>query len=168
MKPIPNSTAKNAFDILMRRHITPPANPPPADILPQYKLMFDGGSRGNPGPCGAGVSILKNNVEIAAISHFIPGEHTNNYAEYTALIMGLEKTYQLKIKSLTVEGDSKLVINQCKGIWRIKSNSLLHLNQYAKKLINQFDYIHLKHISRDFNQRADQLANQAMDSNLHL
>ena len=149
---------KNAFDILMRKHITPPE-----DILPKYKLMFDGGSRGNPGLCGAGVVIYRDDIEVSTISHFIPGKHTNNFAEYTAFIIGMEKAHQLNITSLYVEGDSKLVINQCLGKWQTKSPQLIHLNNTAKNLMIQFEYIHLEHILRNYNKRADQLANIAMD-----
>jgi ribonuclease HI len=157
---------RNAFELLMRHHIQPKNLVIVSD--PLYKMMFDGGSRGNPGLCGAGAVIYKDNREIASVSHFIPGKHTNNYAEYTAFIMGMEKAHQLNIKSLSVEGDSKLVINQCLGIWKVKSSALIDLNSQAKSLMNNFEYIKLNHVFRHYNKRADQLANIAMDTQSNL
>jgi ribonuclease HI len=155
---------RNAFDVLMRHHIQPKN----LVIIPdlKYKMMFDGGSRGNPGPCGAGAVIYENNTEIATVSHFIPGKHSNNVAEYTALILGLEKALELNIDHLYVEGDSKLIINQCLGLWRVNSSSLIPLNIKAKNLCKNFTSIELNHVLRHLNKRADQLANMAMDANL--
>ena len=114
---------RNAFNILMRHHIQPKNLVIIPDI--KYKMMFDGGSRGNPGICGAGAVIYENNTEIATVSHFIPGKHTCNYAEYTAFIMGLEKAQQLNIDNpYLLKGDSKLVINQCLGLWKVKASNL--------------------------------------------
>ena len=128
--------------------------------------MFDGGSRGNPGPCGIGAVIYKNNKEEATVSKYISGKHSNNFAEYTAFIEGLKKALEMKITHLYVEGDSKLVINQCNGKYKVNSPNLQSLNAKAKHLCNQFTYITLHHVKRNHNKRADQLANMAMDEHI--
>ena len=127
--------------------------------------MFDGGSRGNPGLCGAGAVIYKNNKEFAIVSQFIPGKHSNNFAEYTAFILGLKKALELQITHLYVEGDSKLVINQCLEKWKVNSPILGKLQKEATCLCKKFTYISLNHVKRNKNKRADQLANIAMDKN---
>ena len=154
--------AKNAFDILMRREPMTLKKP----LLDRYRMMFDGGSRGNPGICGAGAIIFKNNKEAAVVSELLPGNNSNNYAEYMALILGLKKALEMDIKSLEIEGDSLLVINQCKNIWQTKNLSLIPLNTEAKKLCNRFDFIKLTHIPRHKNKIADRLANKAMDTRI--
>ena len=78
----------------------------------EYKLQFDGCSKSNPGLAGAGAVLYYQNNEIWS-SHFFVGEKaTNNQADYTGLIIGLQKAVELEIKSLLVEGYSLLVINQ--------------------------------------------------------
>jgi ribonuclease HI len=162
---------KNAFDILMRKNTinkvehNEPLIKNNSEKYDKYRMAFDGGSRGNPGPCGAGAVIYKNNKEFATVSHFISGKHSNNHAEYTAFILGLQKSLELGITHLYVEGDSKLVINQCTGKFKVKSPSLIPLNAKAMSLCKKFTYITLNHIKRNHNKRADSLANEAMDKN---
>ena len=155
---------KNAFDILMGKTQLPPPTTISKPLHDTYRLMFDGGSRGNPGLCGAGAVIYKNNHEYCTVSKLISGKHTNNYAEYTAFILGLQKALDHNITHLLVEGDSKLVINQCKGTYKVNNPTLIILHKQATSLCNKFEHITLTHILRQYNQRADQLANQAMDS----
>lgn len=138
-----------------------------AKIHPQseihYILRFDGGSRGNPGLGGCGAVIYYNNDEIWSGYMFIGNNVTNNYAEYSGLIMGLKQARELNIQKLIVEGDSLLVINQLKNIYKCKSDNLLELNETAKKLASEFSVIYFEHILRHKNKRADELANYAID-----
>ena len=90
--------------------------------------------------------------------------HTNNYAEYYGLIYGLIGAKQLQIKNLRVEGDSKIIINQLTGKFKVNSQKLKPLFDKAKKQFQFFENIELSHIYRDKNKRADKLANIAMDS----
>ena len=150
---------RNALNILMRRASVTSKK---QIYENKYHMMFDGGSRGNPGPSAAGAVIYKNNKEVATISKFLLGNQTNNYAEYMGLILGLKKALDMEIKNLYVEGDSLLIINQCKGLWQTKTFNLIQLNAEAMQLCNKFEYISLNHITRDKNKRADQLVNQAM------
>jgi len=130
----------------------------------KYTLMFDGGSRGNPGICGCGYVIYMNDRIIAQDSCVVSNNNTNNYAEYMALILGLKKAKELKINSLIVKGDSKLVINQVSGHYHIKSDNLRKLYTESKMLILHFNCIGFEHIKRNLNKVADKLANMAMDA----
>jgi ribonuclease HI len=131
--------------------------------LPEFKLNFDGASKGNPGLSGAGMVIYKNEEEIWSSHKFI-GCKTNNQAEYSALIFGLEGALKLGIKSLSVFGDSLLVINQINGLYKVKSDFLLPLHKEVLALRSKFDYIEFNHVYRDNNKRADELSNMAFEN----
>jgi ribonuclease HI len=126
-------------------------------------LYFDGGSRGNPGKAaGAGV-ILMPDGEKHCVSQYL-NFATNNEAEYTGLIVGLEKAQQLGIKNLNIQGDSNLVVNQIQGKWKVKSPNLQSYYEQAKKLINQLSSYQINWIPREANQLADSEANKCMDT----
>ena len=131
-----------------------------------YKLFFDGASRGNPGLGGCGISLEFENKEIG-IDYKYLGKCTNNFAEYSALELGLKKAIDLNIKNLIVFGDSLLVINQVNKLWKCN-------NIYLKKILNIIDRLKLNfteikfvHIKREKNLRADNLANKAIDNFLN-
>jgi ribonuclease HI len=136
-----------------------------AKIYPsaEYTLNFDGASKGNPGLSGAGMVIYKNGEEIWSSHKFI-GCKTNNQAEYSALIFGLEGALKLGIKTLSVLGDSLLVINQVNGIYKVKSGFLLPLHKEVLTLKSKFDLIEFNHVYRDNNKRADELSNLAFEN----
>jgi len=90
---------------------------------------------------------------------------TCNYAEYSALIIGLKQAEKLKIENLTVYGDSLLVIEQLNGNYKIKSENLKPLYKQATHLISNFPVVKIIHIPRKLNGRADELSNQAIDNN---
>ena len=133
-----------------------------------FKLQFDGCSKGNPGLAGAGAVIYQGSEEIWASSLFIGEKITNNYAEYTGLILGLEQAIELNIKVLMVEGDSMLVINQMTGLYQVKSPALLNLYNKSKELESKFDEIYFTHIYRNKNSRADELSNIAIKDYVEL
>jgi ribonuclease HI len=137
-----------------------------AKIYPEiiFKLQFDGCSKGNPGLAGTGSVIYNNttNQEIWSESKFIGENISNNYAEYMGLIIGLQKAQELNITQILVEGDSMLVIKQMRGEFVVKSPNLIKLNNQAKTLSSQFEYISYNHIYRKDNKRADELANIAI------
>lgn len=130
----------------------------------EYVLMFDGGSRGNPGLCGSGFVLFENNKIIYEGSSVVSLKNTNNYAEYMALISGLTKAKTLNIKHLSVKGDSLLVINQVLGKFKTSSTNLKPLCHKVIELIQHFDRIEFTHVGRHLNKVADKLANLAMDS----
>jgi len=129
-----------------------------------YKLMFDGGSRGNPGIAGAGYVIYENNIEIYSEACPIGINNTNNEAEYLGLIYGLQKAVELNIKDILINGDSKLIIEQVTGNWKVKSKNLISLCQKSQLLLHNFNKYGFQHILRKYNKRADELANIAMDN----
>lgn len=129
-----------------------------------YTLFVDGASRGNPGAASIGCSLVdENNDEILSISETI-GVRTNNQAEYTAWIRGLEECLRKKISNVVVKSDSELVIRQLEGRYKVKSPELIPLHQTVKSYMAQFESIEMKHVPREQNKRADELANEALDS----
>jgi ribonuclease HI len=129
----------------------------------EYLLQFDGCSKGNPGKAGSGAVIYKNKTELWGKSLFVGNKNTNNEAEYTGLIIGLEEAIDMGIKNLCVEGDSLLVINQMTGKYKVKSENLILLYDQAKELEKKFDVIIYNHIYRNLNKRADELSNLALN-----
>ena len=141
-------------------------NPVTAQVFPkpEYLLQFDGCSKGNPGLAGAGAVIFNYEKEIWGASKFVGAKTTNNEAEYSGLIMGLEKALDLGIKELAVEGDSLLVIKQMNGEFKVKSENLYTLYDVAKGLEKKFDSITFNHIYRSSNKRADELSNLCLNA----
>ena len=128
-------------------------------------IFFDGGSRGNPGPCGCGFVIMNNNeTEIIAQGSEFLGKNTNNYAEYMGMILGIQKALELDIENLIIKGDSQLVIKQMLKQYSVKAPNLIPLYNQAKNLILGFQDTKFYHIKRNLNTLADKLANHAMDN----
>ncbi len=129
-----------------------------------YVVIYtDGACRGNPGPSGIGASIEnENGDEIATVSSYI-GNGTNNRAEYIAAIEGVKKAIQLQAEEIELRMDSLLVVRQVEGLWKIKHPSLKILNQELKHALNSLKKWRVKHVPREKNQRADSLANMALD-----
>jgi ribonuclease HI len=127
-----------------------------------FIMRFDGCSKGNPGLAGAGAVIYYDNEELWAHSFFVGEKMTNNHAEYSGLILGLQQAISMNIKTLHVEGDSLLVINQMKGTYKCNSPNLIDLYDKAKGLEKDFDTITFTHILRNLNKRADELSNLAI------
>jgi ribonuclease HI len=126
--------------------------------IPKYILRFDGASKGNPGFAGAGAVLYENGKEIWCASRYL-GIQTNNYAECFAATLGINEAYNKGIKKLEVEGDSMLIINQLKGKWKINNKDLKKLYLSIQEILKQFEIITYKHIYRNNNKRADELAN---------
>lgn len=130
---------------------------------PDAIAYTDGGSRGNPGPAGAGVVIKRGQTTVATISKAL-GITTNNVAEYTALLLALEKCLELGCRAVEVRMDSELIVRQMLGQYRVKNAGLIPLFEKAKGLSGQFASFSIVHVRREFNKEADSLANKAMDS----
>jgi ribonuclease HI len=127
-----------------------------------YSLYFDGCSKGNPGKAGAGAVIYKNGIEIWSSYKHIGNNKTNNEAEYSGLLLGLEESVNQNIQSLLVYGDSQLVINQVNGIYKVKNINLLTFYNNVMKLKQNFINITFNHVYRTNNKRADELSNMAL------
>ena len=122
-------------------------------------LYFDGASKGNPGSSGAGAVLYSGEKEIGIMSYFVGKHETNNVAEYNGLIIGLELAIKEGVKKLLVRGDSKLIICQMKGEWKVKAKNLLPFYKTCKKFEKEFDEVIYEHVYRKDNKRADELAN---------
>jgi ribonuclease HI len=140
-----------------------PAGPPLDEIL----VYCDGGSRGNPGPSAIGAVVLDPSTEpprlLASVSERI-GITTNNVAEYRALIAGLEAAAQFGARRVRVRADSKLVIEQVKGAWKVKQPHLRPLLEEARTLLAGYAEVDLQHVPRAENTEADALVNAALDA----
>ena len=129
----------------------------------KHKIFCDGASRSNPGDASIGVSISLDGEEIHTISRKI-GIATNNEAEYQALIEALNYCIENSIKEIEVFLDSNLVVEQVNKNFKVKAGNLKVLNSQVENMIKEFEYIEFKHVYREENKRADQLANMALDS----
>ena len=127
-----------------------------------YEIYCDGASRSNPGDASIGVSINKDKVEIDTIKKKI-GINTNNVAEYLGLIAALEYCVANKVNNVRIFLDSLLVVQQVNMEYKVKSKKLQSHYEKSLKLIDQIEDIEIHHIRREFNSRADQLANEALD-----
>ena len=129
------------------------------NIIYDYILRFDGCSKGNPGLAGAGAVLYYKDKEFWNDSSFVGVNQTNNYAEYSGLLLGLRKAYELNINELNVQGDSMLVIKHMNDEYKIKSQNLIPLYSEAKMISQHFHSITFSHIYRNLNKRADELSN---------
>lgn len=128
-----------------------------------FVVYADGASRGNPGPSAIGAIILGPDGRLRhAISQRI-GQATNNEAEYRAAIAGLEAALALGAREVELRTDSELLVRQISGRYRVKNPRLVRLHNRIKELREHFARLHVVHIPREQNRRADALANQALD-----
>ncbi len=132
--------------------------------MSKLTIYTDGGSRGNPGRAALGVVIKNDKGEtIAAFGEYL-GEQTNNFAEYSALIAGLEKARELGATEADCVMDSELVMKQMNGVYKIREPSLQKLFVKAYNLSQQFKKVNFRHVLRAKNQEADKLVNQTLDN----
>ena len=125
------------------------------------EIYIDGASKGNPGPAGIGVIICRNGEVIKNISRFI-GTTTNNFAEYSALICGMEEALVLRADSLVFYTDSQLICRQIKKEYKVKSKNIVGLYNQAQRLRSIFKAVSIVNIPRVENRGADKLANLAI------
>ena len=152
-------------------------------FVPEARIYCDGASSGNPGHAGIGVVIIRQKLQVAShksqvasdlkpetcnlkpetyrISEYI-GITTNNVAEYSALIRGLEEAMSLGLKKVEIFLDSELLVKQIKGEYRIRNMNLKPLWQKTKNILGQFKEYRLFHVPRELNRDADRLARKAI------
>lgn len=126
-------------------------------------IYADGGSRGNPGVAGAGCALFDTRGKEIACDRIPCGYQTNNFAEYTGMIRGMELALENNVTDLLVRLDSKLAVEQMSGNWKVKNANIKPLFEKAHILKEKFNTIQFEHVPREKNKRADQLANEAMD-----
>jgi ribonuclease H / adenosylcobalamin/alpha-ribazole phosphatase len=125
----------------------------------------DGGSRGNPGPAGYGAVVwTADHSTVLAENKQAIGRATNNVAEYRGLIAGLDDALNLGATEAAVFLDSKLLVEQMSGRWKVKHPDLIELHAQARKLASRLGKISYTWIPRERNKHADRLANEAMDA----
>lgn len=131
----------------------------------KYHLYTDGGARFNPGPAGIGVVLKTSAGKVLEKCGKFIGVKTNNEAEYLALIEGLMIAKKYKMDALICFMDSRLVVNQLNGLYKIKNARMRYLLMKVKLQENQFKKIEYRHIPREKNSEADKLANKAINEN---
>lgn len=132
--------------------------------ITEMKLYADGGSRGNPGPSASGFVLLDMADNILETNGEYLNITTNNQAEYHALEIGLERALQLEAKVVHVYMDSLLVVNQMKGIFKVKNRELKPVYIVIKGLALQFQSVDFNHVPRELNKLADAEVNRILDS----
>lgn len=140
--------------------------PNPAAHPDKVKLFTDGGSRGNPGPSASGYVILDMEDNVLEDEGLYLGVTTNNVAEYSGLKTGLEACRKMGVRQVEVYMDSLLVVNQMKGIFKVKNRDLWPLHDSIVKLVPKFEEVSFSHVPREFNKLADAAVNRAMDAHL--
>ncbi len=126
-------------------------------------LFADGGSRGNPGPAASAAVLLAPGGELVEEIGAYLGIATNNVAEWTALLLGLEAASKRGIRRLKVRLDSELVVKQLRGEYRVKHAGLQPLHQRAMRLLRGFESVDIAHVPREQNVLADRLVNRVLD-----
>lgn len=129
-------------------------------------IYVDGASKGNPGPSGIGVIICQDGETIKNISCYI-GNATNNAAEYTALIYGLQECLVLKAENININTDSQLMHRQINKEYKVKNTNILGLYNQAMRLMAGFKNVSVNHIPRENNKGADKLATKAVKDQLN-
>lgn len=130
----------------------------------EVKLYGDGGSRGNPGPSASGFVLLDMQDTILETNGEFLNITTNNQAEYHSLKLGLERALQMGVQRVHVYMDSLLVINQMKGLFKVKNAELLAVHKGIKNICLQFESIDFTHVPRELNKLADAEVNRILDS----
>lgn len=128
-------------------------------------VYTDGASRGNPGPCSVGVLVLNDQKEVICEKGvYLEDSNTNNFAEYKAVIYALELAVQNKVQDIHLFSDSEFLVKQVQGKYKVKSANIKPLFEAVQKLISHIPSSKFQHIKREFNSKADALANQALDN----
>jgi ribonuclease HI len=123
---------------------------------------FDGACRGNPGPAAVGWVLVSDDGIVAEGGDRI-GRATNNQAEYEALEHALEAADRMGFDEVRVRGDSELIVRQVTGAYDVNDPDLREKRVRALELLERFDDWSIQHVPREINDRADELANEALD-----
>lgn len=133
-------------------------------VPPEATLFADGGSRGNPGPAASGAVLIDaNGALLEEVGEYL-GTATNNVAEWTALLLGLQAAANRGIRHLAVRLDSELVVRQVRGEYRVKHADLQPLHRRALALLRRFEHVDVRHVPRKENTVADRLVNRVLDA----
>jgi ribonuclease HI len=128
------------------------------------RLFTDGGARGNPGPAAFGYVLETEDGHILDARGEAIGIATNNVAEYSALVAGLEKAVELGVEELEVVSDSELLVKQMRGEYKVRKPALRELWLQAGALAAQIPSVRYTAVRREHNELADALVNEALDA----
>jgi ribonuclease HI len=128
------------------------------------RLSTDGGARGNPGPAAYGYVLETEDGTVLAAHGERIGVATNNVAEYSALVAGLEKALELGVEELEVVSDSELMVKQMRGEYKVKNETLQELKSDAVRLARRLRAVRYEAVRREHNELADRLVNEALDA----
>ncbi len=132
--------------------------------MPKVVIYTDGGARGNPGPAAAGV-VIQDAEAQHEFKKYLGDDITNNWAEYDAVALALVEAKKLGFQNheLEIRMDSKLVVEQLSGTWKIKEPSLKAQAAKVRSLLFEFPQHHFVYVPREENKEADRLVNEALD-----
>lgn len=136
--------------------------------ISEIKLYGDGGSRGNPGPSASGFVIMDMQNNVIETNGEYLNITTNNQAEYHSLRLGLERAKQLGVDKVHVYMDSMLVINQMKGIFKVKNADIRIAYKEVSRLVSLFKSVDFTHVPRELNKLADSEVNRILDANTNI
>jgi len=137
---------------------------PSARLEGVYTANIDGAARGNPGPASYGLVLKRpDGTPLESLGKYI-GRTTNNVAEYYALIAALDYAVANGIKRLRVQSDSQLIVNQMKGLYKVKHPDLRPLHERARKMAAGLESFTIQYVPREQNRAADEAANAALDN----
>ena len=128
------------------------------------RLFTDGGARGNPGPAAYGYVLEAEDGTVLAAHGEAIGIATNNVAEYSALLAGLEKAVALAVDEVEVVSDSELMVKQMRGEYKVKNAALRELSLRAAELARRLGAVSYTAVRREHNELADRLVNEALDA----
>ncbi len=128
------------------------------------RLFTDGGARGNPGPAAYGYVLETEDGTVLAAHGEAIGIATNNVAEYSALIAGLEKAAEFAVGEVEVVSDSELMVKQMRGEYKVKNAALRELSLQAAQLARKVGTVRYTAVRREHNELADRLVNEALDA----
>lgn len=127
------------------------------------KLFTDGGSRGNPGQAAYAFVLEAEDGTVLDARGETIGVATNNVAEYSALVAGLERAVEVGVEELEVVSDSELLVKQMRGEYKVKNRALKELFLDASRLARRIDRVTYTAVRREHNELADTLVNEALD-----
>jgi ribonuclease HI len=136
----------------------------PADPGLSVVIHCDGAARSNPGPAGIGVVVATEDGKILEELGLGIGPATNNVAEYRAAIAGLELARDFGANRVLLRSDSRLLIEQLAGRFKVKNPTLQRLHEEARALMKSVEKVTLEHVPRERNKEADRLANEGVDA----
>ena len=130
----------------------------------RVRLFTDGGARGNPGPAAAAFVLEREDGTVLDARGVAIGVATNNVAEYSALVAGLDEAGGRGVDELEVLSDSELMVKQMRGEYKVKNEALRELSLRAGRLAREIGSVSYTAVRREHNKLADKLVNDALDA----